>query len=297
MGIAPTKGRAKAAWAARQQLPGWNFAPLQASHLQPQDMILTVETGLSLRQAKLLAEAAGLWLPLDGPSIDLPLGQWLAGDLSASWLCGSWGTARDHIVAMTVLNDNGQEVRSGAAVVKNVAGHNLAPLYVGGHHAFGPILQLSFRLLPMPSLAFHLAPTDSSDPCIVARIRWPDGEGALVHRAAASGAGPPPLMEQVCPLPPGPWCLSAPLAQENMFNDELRDAPFGWLALPGSGTVLVEGGEPAAAFVEKHGGRCWPLGKVPPPKSALHGDDRHFLQQIKTGLDPQGHYPPLPHWL
>ncbi len=115
------------------------------------DMILTVETGLTLNAVKDLVEAEKLWLPLDAPgSGDLSLAEYLAGDYSLSWLSHRYGTARDWVVALTTLDDQGREVTSGARVVRNVAGYQLAPLYIGARDALGPVVEVSFRLLPLP---------------------------------------------------------------------------------------------------------------------------------------------------
>lgn len=122
----------------------------------PQDMVLTVETGLSIGQIKSLAEKENLWLPLDAPpptarADALPLAHFLAGDHSLSWLSHYYGTARDWIMSLTAVDDRGREVTSGAKVVKNVAGYQLAPLYIGARDSLGPIVEVSLRLLPLPA--------------------------------------------------------------------------------------------------------------------------------------------------
>ncbi len=115
------------------------------------DMILTVETGLTLNAVKDIVEAEKLWLPLDTPGGgDRSLAEYLAGDYSLSWLSHRYGTVRDWIMGLTALDDQGREVTSGARVVRNVSGYQLAPLYIGAGDALGPIVEVSFRLLPLP---------------------------------------------------------------------------------------------------------------------------------------------------
>jgi FAD/FMN-containing dehydrogenase len=115
-------------------------------------MVVTVNTGFELGALKSIVEDAGLWLPLDsahpGP---LPLHRFLSEDLSLSWLSHRYYTARDWVMEMTVLDDHGEAVRCGAKVVKNVAGYQMAPLYIGARHSLGPIMEVTFRLLPLPS--------------------------------------------------------------------------------------------------------------------------------------------------
>ncbi|UCD38980.1 MAG: FAD-binding oxidoreductase [Fidelibacterota bacterium] len=116
------------------------------------DMLLTVETGQTLAAAKDMVEAERLWLPLDMPGDSyLSLAEYLTQDHSLSWLSSRYGAARDWITRLTAVDDEGREVACGAKVVKNVAGYQWAPLYIGAGDALGPIVEVSFRLLPLPT--------------------------------------------------------------------------------------------------------------------------------------------------
>lgn len=129
----------------------WDFSQLkQVVAFHAPDMILTAETGITLSTVKQVVESEKLWLPLDSPEGDLTLADYLAGDHSLSWLSHRYCTVRDWIVELIAVSDQGYEVKSGARVVKNVAGYRLAPLYIGARNALGPIVQVSFRLLPLP---------------------------------------------------------------------------------------------------------------------------------------------------
>lgn len=116
------------------------------------DMVIAVEVGLTLDKLKTLVEDEHLWLPLDTPRGDDPLlADYLAHDHSLSWLSHHHGTLHDWVMGLTAVDHNGHEVHSGALVLKNVAGYQLAPLYIGARMALGPVLEVSFRLLPMPT--------------------------------------------------------------------------------------------------------------------------------------------------
>ncbi len=148
------------------------------------DMILTVETGLTLNAIKDIVEAEKLWLPLDMPGGgDRSLAEYLAGDYSLSWLSHRYGTVRDWIMGLTALDDRGREVTSGARVVRNVSGYQLAPLYIGAGDALGPIVEVSFRLLPLPVPATVVWwQADNPDPLVAIwqqsrRISHPSGRG------------------------------------------------------------------------------------------------------------------------
>ncbi|UCH64183.1 MAG: FAD-binding oxidoreductase [Fidelibacterota bacterium] len=148
------------------------------------DMILTVETGLTLNAVKDIVEAEKLWLPLDTPGGgDLSLAEYLAGDDSLSWLSHRYGSARDWIVGLTALDDQGREVTSGARVVRNASGYQLAPLYIGARDGLGPMVEVSFRLLPLPVPATIVSlKADNPDQLVViwqqsCRISHPSGRG------------------------------------------------------------------------------------------------------------------------
>ncbi len=130
----------------------WDLSQLQeVMAFNPADMLLTVETGLSLQQVQAIAGAENLWLPLDSTMPEAPLAELLARDASLSWLSHHHGLARDWVMSISALDDQGQQVFSGARVVKNVAGYRLAPLYIGARHCLGPLLEVSLRLLPQPA--------------------------------------------------------------------------------------------------------------------------------------------------
>ncbi|UCD38354.1 MAG: FAD-binding oxidoreductase [Fidelibacterota bacterium] len=131
----------------------WDFALLdKIISFRAQDMAISVEVGLTLDKLKTLVENEKLWLPLDTPQGgDILLADYLAHDHSLSWLSHHHGTLHDWAMGLTAVDNNGHEVNSGALVLKNVAGYQLAPLYIGARMALGPVLEVSFRLLPMPT--------------------------------------------------------------------------------------------------------------------------------------------------
>ena len=130
----------------------WDLSRLdKVISFHPPDMIITVETGLTLAAIKDTVEAQRLWLPLDtADGGGQTLAAFLAWDDSLGWLSHRHGTSRDWVMRLTACDDHGREVSSGAAVVKNVAGYQLAPLYIGARDAFGPLVEITFRLLPLP---------------------------------------------------------------------------------------------------------------------------------------------------
>ena len=92
---------------------------------QPDDMTVTVEPGVTLSVLAQTLERRQQILPLDPP---LPsratAGGTVAAAASGPWRAG-FGTPRDWLIGCRVVADDGQEVRGGGQVVKNVAGYDL----------------------------------------------------------------------------------------------------------------------------------------------------------------------------
>jgi glycolate oxidase FAD binding subunit len=60
------------------------------------------------------------------------------------------GTARDLVIGIRVVQANGELSRSGGKVVKNVAGYDLNKLYIGSLGTLGVIVEVNFKLHPIP---------------------------------------------------------------------------------------------------------------------------------------------------
>src|SRR5207244_961539 len=89
-------------------------------------------------------------LPIDVPQSDrATLGGTLAANVSGPRRYG-FGTLRDYVIGISVVNDEGQEVKAGGRVVKNVAGYDLMKLYTGSLGTLGIISQVTLKVKPLP---------------------------------------------------------------------------------------------------------------------------------------------------
>ena len=116
----------------------------------PEDMTVTVETGITL--AALQAELAkrGQWLPIDPSRPEhLAIGALLANNESGPRRFG-YGTIREHLIGIKVMLADGRVVAGGGKVVKNVAGYDLCKLFIGSRGALGVIIEATFKLRPLP---------------------------------------------------------------------------------------------------------------------------------------------------
>jgi glycolate oxidase FAD binding subunit len=114
------------------------------------DMTITVQAGITVGQLAEVLAAQGQRLPVDVPrAAQATLGGALATNTSGPRRLG-FGTLRDYVIGISVVNDRGEEVKAGGRVVKNVAGYDLCKLYVGSLGTLGVITQVTLKLRPRP---------------------------------------------------------------------------------------------------------------------------------------------------
>jgi glycolate oxidase FAD binding subunit len=117
---------------------------------EPADLTATVEAGITLATLQEALGTRGQWLPLDPPAPgESTLGGILAANTAGPRRLG-YGTARDLVIGIRVVAADGQLVRAGGKVVKNVAGYDLAKLYIGSLGTLGIIVDATFKLRPRP---------------------------------------------------------------------------------------------------------------------------------------------------
>jgi glycolate oxidase FAD binding subunit len=116
----------------------------------PEDLVVTAQAGMALGALNRYLAERGQFLALDAPLAEKAT---IGGALSAN-LPGParlrYGTARDLVIGMSCVLSSGQRVHSGGRVVKNVAGYDLNKLYLGAIGSLGVIVEVSFKLHPLP---------------------------------------------------------------------------------------------------------------------------------------------------
>jgi len=114
------------------------------------DMTITVQAGIRVADLQALLATENQRLPVDVPRSDrATLGGTLATNPSGPRRFG-FGTLRDYVIGISVVNDEGHEAKAGGRVVKNVAGYDLCKLYVGSLGTLGIITQVTLKVRPRP---------------------------------------------------------------------------------------------------------------------------------------------------
>ncbi len=118
--------------------------------IAPDDLVATVEAGVSMGRLQQELSGRRAWLAVDPPGRpDRSLGS-VVSTGTAGALRHGFGPVRDHLLGGAIVTGDGRLIRAGGSVVKNVAGYDLTKLQVGGFGAFGIIAEVHLRLRAAP---------------------------------------------------------------------------------------------------------------------------------------------------
>ena len=235
-------------------------APSGILELEPAELVVRCGAGTRVRELDDALAAHGLMCPIDplGPDDATVGGAFSVGHSGIRRL--RYGHLRDLLLEARFVAADGQLVKAGAPVVKNVTGYDLCRLLVGALGTVGLIGEVVLRCRPVPAVREWFSST-TVDPFALRRslfgasaILW-DGlttrvllEGDAAEIAAARSSLP------------GAWETSAaprvPHGRMSVRPGALRSMPTsvhtGWLAEIGVGTVhgVVAADPPLAPPVE-----------------------------------------------
>jgi glycolate dehydrogenase FAD-binding subunit len=119
----------------------------------PGDLTLGVEPGIPLQRLEGVLAGHRQFLPLVVPFMDQgTVGGTIASGADSS-LRQLYGTARDYVLGMEFVTGDGELVKSGGHVVKNVSGFDIHKLMIGALGTLGVITRINFRTSPLPAEA------------------------------------------------------------------------------------------------------------------------------------------------
>ena len=131
--------------------------PLEVSGLagislyEPTELVVTVRAGTPLAELEAALAAHGQCLPFEPPRFNAggTVGGMVAAGLSGP-ARANFGSVRDHVLGVTLLNGRGEVLTFGGQVAKNVAGYDVSRLVVGALGILGIICEVSLKVLPVP---------------------------------------------------------------------------------------------------------------------------------------------------
>ncbi|HVY06782.1 MAG TPA: glycolate oxidase subunit GlcE [Burkholderiales bacterium] len=140
---------------------------------EPTELVITARAGTPLRAIEQALADRGQMLAFEPPHFgpDATLGGCIASGFSGPRRA-STGSARDFLLGVRVVNTEGEDLRFGGQVMKNVAGYDLSRLMAGSFGTLGLLTEVSLKVLPLPeeerSLRFELAEAEA----IAAMNKW-----------------------------------------------------------------------------------------------------------------------------
>ena len=124
----------------------------------PRELVITARAGTPLAEVETALDEAGQMLAFEPPHFGP------AATLGGTIACGLSGprrpyagSARDFTLGCRMINGNGELLRFGGQVMKNVAGYDLSRLMVGAYGTLGVLLEVSLKVLPRPAASITLA--------------------------------------------------------------------------------------------------------------------------------------------
>jgi glycolate oxidase FAD binding subunit len=114
------------------------------------DMTITVQAGMTLSAVRAILAEQHQRLLVDAPDPDrATLGGIYATGTTGSRRYGA-GRPRDQIIGVSFVTSEGNVVKGGGRVVKNVAGYDLPKLLTGSMGTLGIIVQVTLKVRPIP---------------------------------------------------------------------------------------------------------------------------------------------------
>ncbi|CAN5617497.1 FAD-binding oxidoreductase [soil metagenome] len=126
-------------------------------HHEPQDQVISVQTGITLHELNRYLIPFGQWFPVNAEPDTTLLELINRGD--GGTLEHGFGAVRDLVLGLDSVTGGGVLIKSGGIVVKNVTGYDTTKLFVGSHGTLALAYAAHLRLYARPeknaAVVFH----------------------------------------------------------------------------------------------------------------------------------------------
>jgi len=119
--------------------------------IDEQNLTVTVQPGVRTIEIHQAVEARGLFYPPDPSSMIVStIGGNIA--LGSGGLRGlKYGTTKDYVLGLEAVLSNGEVIRTGGKLMKDVAGYDLTKLLVGSEGTLAILTEATLKLIPKPA--------------------------------------------------------------------------------------------------------------------------------------------------
>ncbi len=126
-------------------------------HYDPTELVITAYAGTTIEEVERTLAEQGQMLPFEPPrfSKETTLGGAVAAGLSGPRRPYT-GSVRDFVLGMKCLTGQGEILKFGGEVMKNVAGYDVSRLMTGAMGTLGILLEISLKVLPRPEYELAL---------------------------------------------------------------------------------------------------------------------------------------------
>lgn len=118
--------------------------------IDDKNLTMTVQPGVFTKDVFEQAAKVGLFYPPDPGSMHISQ---IGGNISenSGGLRGlKYGVTNDYVLGLEVVLPNGEVIRTGGKLAKDVAGYNLTELFTGAEGTLGIITEATLKLIPQP---------------------------------------------------------------------------------------------------------------------------------------------------